>query len=136
MKDSKNEKELIKEEKQFSKCHTSYLGKGWNDYAPLSPRIHHAYKLTDKDMTNLPNLKKKVSRKFKELAKLYHPDSSIKNAYNKKRKLKGCTFNQIKRVRDYIMGLEIVPITIDNVENVLRLTKGYKSTEDVFLPWE
>lgn len=45
-------------------------------------------------------------------------------------------FKQLLRMRDRFAKLQIMPITNDNLEAILDITKGYKSTRDYVLPWD
>ena len=95
------------------------------------------FDITDKDMAlGLRYVKSKVRMQFKYLAKKYHPDTNQGLGGWGGSKAKGATFNKLKQTRDKILGLKIMPVTWYNVESVLEITKGYKSTTDTVLPWE
>ena len=75
----------------------------------------------------LAYLKKRAKEQYRKLAKKYHPDNNHS---------KGHSFMQLTACYKRIMQLSIMPLCIRNFETVLEITKGYKSTEDVVLPWE
>lgn len=94
-------------------------------------RTFYQFGITDKDIgLGLRHVKAKVRYVFKKLAKQHHPDTS-------KRNLKcALTFKDLIKSRDRILAMTIMPITLDNLEIILDIKKGYKSTIDMFLPWD
>jgi len=96
------------------------------------------FNITEADIAlGLRHIKALVRHQYRELAKRYHPDSTIKNKVGKRRgKLNGSTFRDTTRIKKQVSELTIMPITLDNLEAILEINKGYISTRDVFLPWE
>jgi len=143
MRDSSSDGKLVRDGKKNRDRMKFYgqAGNGAQRTADLDFRINRLYGITEEDKKKgLRHLKCLVRKKFRELAKLYHPDSNIspgsRNGWAGKRELVGAAFNELKRTRDHICGLKVMPVTLDNLESVLEVTKGYKSTDDVWLPWE
>ena len=86
------------------------------------------FNITDKDLDmGLRHLKAKVRREFTRLAKRYHPDTGEVH-------VTGWSFKLLHRWRDKILSLKIMPVTLDNLETILDIQKGYKSTDDYDLP--
>ena len=96
------------------------------------------FNITEADIAlGLRHVKALVKHQYRELAKRYHPDTTIKNTRRRKRgKVNGRTFRDTTRIKKQVSELTIMPITLDNLETVLEINKGYVSTRDVFLPWE
>jgi len=96
------------------------------------------FNITEADIAlGLRHVKALVKHQYRELAKRYHPDTTIKNTRGRKRgKVNGHTFRDTTRIKKQVSELTIMPITLDNLETVLEINKGYVSTRDVFLPWE
>ena len=142
MRDSSSDGKLVRDGKKNRDRMKFYgqAGNGAQRTADLDFRINRLYGITEEDKKKgLRHLKWLVKKKFRELAKLYHPDSTIprsSNGWAGKRELVGAAFNELKRTRDHICSLKVMPVTLDNLESILEVTKGYKSTDDVWLPWE
>ena len=84
--------------------------------------------LTDGDFElGLRHLKAEVKKRYRVLIKKCHPDKSNQN---------GEYFQILTTMYNRIIGLTVMPLTIDNLETVLEIDKGYLSTYDVVLPWE
>lgn len=107
-----------------------------------SHRNAHYYAFKLFDITNedirlgLRQIKIKVDKRFRELVKQYHPD--IANNIDKPGpKIKDAwQFKQLSKARKRILNLKVMPVTIDNMEAVYEITKGYKGTSDYELPFE
>ena len=83
------------------------------------------FNITNEDIAlGLRHIKMKVHFEFKKLAKRYHPDS---NYYQSPRAAK---FKELIRLRKRILGLRTMPISMDTIEVILDIGKGYKITED------
>ena len=50
--------------------------------------------------------------------------------------VKAYKFKELVRMRNRILNFKTMPITMDNLETVLDIRKGYKSTHDIILPWD
>ena len=105
------------------------------DFIPLRSNVisHNRavkyFDITDADINlGLRHVKAIVKKQYRKLAKKYHPDT---NGYKK-----ATYFKELQDLHKRVAALQIMPLTIDNLETVLDLTKGYKSTHDVILPWE
>ena len=98
------------------------------------------FNVTDHDIDmGLRHVKSKVKREFNRLAKRYHPDTRNGNkekCWGGSKITKGTDFKRLNKLRKKIMKLQFMPLTIDNVETVLDIGKGYKSSRDVELPWD
>jgi len=87
------------------------------------------FNITDKDLDmGLRHVKAKVKREFNKLAKKYNPDTAERSIVN------GWSFQLLHRWRDKILNLKIMPLTLDNIESILDIQRGYKSTRDYDLP--
>ena len=87
------------------------------------------FNITDSDLDmGLRHVKAKVKREFNKLAKRYHPDTAERSIVN------GWSFQLLHRWRDKILNLKIMPLTLDNIESILDIQRGYKSTRDYDLP--
>jgi len=94
------------------------------------PFIFKSFNITDVDIAlGLRHIKAKVRYKFRHLAKRYHPDTNRHSP-------KAAKFKELDNVRKRILGLKIMPLTLDNLEIVLDIAKGYISTHDIILPWD
>ena len=88
------------------------------------------FNITDSDLDmGLRHVKAKVKREFNRLAKKYHPDTGEIH-------VTGWSFQLLHRWRDKILNLQVMPLTLDNIETIMDINKGYKSTYDTELPWE
>ena len=120
--------------KKIAKRITSNLG---NTEMPISTFSH--FNITEQDIAlGLRHVKAKVNKEFRQLAKRYHPDTGNGNktkCWGGSKITKGYDFKRLNKLRKQILGLEIMPITMDNLEAVLDITKGYKSSYDVELPF-
>lgn len=102
---------------------------------PSQNRCHHygcgairTFDLKDDDFRHgLKYLKQRVKQTYRLLAKKYHPD---KNSGNK------TSFLQVTKAYHRFLNMQYMPVTIENLEIVLDIQKGYKSTHDIILPWE
>ena len=74
----------------------------------------------------LAHIKALAKKRYREAAKDHHPDSPL----SYKPRTNGYTFRRIKRWYDLIMGLDTVPLTLDNMNTWFELNKGYKTTSD------
>ena len=88
------------------------------------------FNITEADISlGLRHIKAKVRSEFRRLAKKYHPDTNSRGP-------KATQFKRLCRARERVLGLQTMLITMDNLETVLDITKGYKSTRECVLPWE
>ena len=96
------------------------------------------FNITNEDVAlGLRHIKEKVRKEFKQLAKRYHPDTFNSCSSKETRPIiVAYTFKKLLRMRNRMLKLKTMPITMDNLEVVLDINKGYKSTRDVVLPWE
>lgn len=88
------------------------------------------FSINDEDIDlGLRHIKAKVRIEFRRLAKRYHPDT-------RQDKTSDTEFKHLCRLRESILTRQVMPITIDNMEAVLDIEKGYKSSNEVELPLE
>ncbi len=140
MKDSSKQSKLPTDEQRGDRsswnAQQGILGKGFTEVE--QSWFSKRFNITDEDMAlGIRHVKAVIRKQYRQLAKLYHPDTTIKNKIGKRRgKVNGCTFRDITRIKKYVESLDTIPITLDNLEAVLEVNKGYVSTRDVYLPWE
>lgn len=88
-----------------------------------------SFGIDDQDIAlGLRHVKAKVRSEFKSLAKQYHPDTNCRCVRARK-------FMELNRLRKKVQAMQVMPISVDNLEIVLEITKGYKSTNEYELPF-
>ena len=89
-----------------------------------------SFGITDQDAAlGLRYIKSKVRSEFKKLAKRYHPDMNSHCHQAGK-------FKELNRLRVRVLDMQIMPVTVDNLEIIYEITKGYQSTREYDMPFE
>lgn len=89
--------------------------------------------ITEDDINQgLVDLKRIAKTKYRKRVKISHPDMPYIGGVPSK----GRSFNRQLDAYNRIKALKCVPITMENMDAVLEINKGYVSTSDVELPWE
>lgn len=81
--------------------------------------------INEDDITDFASYKRLLKSNYKQLAKKYHPDTSPRHAYNCDR------FKILSKAYKKMSERTVIPITVKNINEVMELTKGYKSLDDV-----
>ena len=71
---------------------------------------------SDLNTESLRRVKQKAKKNYRKLAKRYHPDKSYHNH-------KGTVFCNVTKSYNRIMDLKEMPMTLDNMDAVLRATE-------------
>ena len=89
-----------------------------------------SFGITEGDIAlGLRYVKSRVRSEFKQLAKQYHPDTNHHCPRARK-------FMELNRLRKKVLDMQTMPISIDNLEAILEITKGYVSSHEYELPFE
>ena len=95
----------------------------------------HFFGMDESDITKgLVYLKNKVKHEFRKYAMRFHPDRNIILIKGREKSRTGFTFKKALKHYRRLMKMKTVPITIDNANAVLNITKGYLSTNDIEIP--
>jgi len=90
--------------------------------------------ITEDDINRLglQGIKKKAKRAYRRWAFKIHPDAGGKPRYpwNVGEPV---TITKAKKWRDYIQNLKALPMTSENMDAILEITKGFKTTADIDL---
>lgn len=77
----------------------------------------------------LPYFRQTIRQIYRKWVKRLHPD----RRYAKRpggHLINGSGFIRLTKDFEYLMGLKTIPLTYGNINAILQMTKGYKTTED------